>query len=82
MRADRAGIGERQAGLEAETGRDIIQRADLQRVALLGDDDHGRVADSFSWRVARLSRRCLALALDAVGGQAWQPQAEDTSLVR
>src|ERR1700744_2716986 len=41
LRTDRASIGKRQADLEAETGRGIIQRGDLQRIALFGDDDHG-----------------------------------------
>ena len=35
VRADRAGIGQRQADFKAETGRGIIQRGNLQRVVLL-----------------------------------------------
>ena len=41
FRTDGAGIGERQADLEAETRRGIIERIDLQRVVLFGDDDGG-----------------------------------------
>ena len=41
FRTDRAGIGERQADLEAGARRDIIERIDLQRVVLFGDDDGG-----------------------------------------
>jgi hypothetical protein len=71
MRADGAGIGERQADLKTEMGRGIIERGNLQRVVLFGNDDAGRT----------LSRRgavACELAFDAVGGQARQPQAEDT----
>ena len=39
VRTDRAGIGQRQADLKAETGRGIIQRVNLQRVVLFRDDD-------------------------------------------
>ena len=39
VRTDRAGIGQRQADIEAEMGCGIIQRGNLQRVVLLGDDD-------------------------------------------
>ena len=41
MRTDRPRVGERQTDLEAETGGSIIQRVNLQRVVLLGDDDGG-----------------------------------------
>jgi hypothetical protein len=41
FRTDRAGIGERQADLEAGTRREIVERIDLQRVVLLGDNDVG-----------------------------------------
>ena len=41
VRTDRAGIGERQADFEAEFGGGIVQRGNLQRVVLLGDDDAG-----------------------------------------
>ena len=72
--ADRAGIGERQADREAGAHGQIVERVDLQRVVLFGDDDAG----GFIQRVAVLHK----LALDAVDGQAWQPQAEDTPPVR
>ena len=44
LRTDGAGIGERQADLKTETGRGIIQRGNLQRVVLLGNDD-ARIID-------------------------------------
>ena len=47
VRADRAGIGQRQADLKSETGRGIVQRGNLQRVVLLCDDDTGLVARVF-----------------------------------
>jgi len=75
LRADGAGVGERQADLKPEMGRGIIERGNLQRVVLFGDDDAGIIAGLW------LSRRGAAvreLALDAVGGQARQPQAENT----
>jgi len=71
MRTDGTGIGQWQADLKTEMGRGVIQRGNLQRVVLFGDDDAGLFAN----------RYCVAapkLALDAVGGQARQPQAEDT----
>jgi hypothetical protein len=66
---DRARIGQRQPGVEAEARGIIIDGRDLQRVVLLGDDNAGR----------RVSRRGVArtLAPDAVGRQARQPQAQD-----
>jgi len=70
VRADRAGIGQRQADFKAETGCGIVQRGNLQRVVLFGDDN--------TWKLT--SRRGVVarqLALDAVGRQARQPQAED-----
>ena len=70
VRTDRARVGQRQADLKAEMSRGIIQRGNLQRVVLLCDDN--------AWLVA--SRRGAVapkLALDAVGRQARQPQAED-----
>jgi len=39
VRADRAGIGQRQADFKAETRCGVIQRINLQRVVLLCDDD-------------------------------------------
>ena len=69
MRTDGAGIGQGQADLKAEIGGGIIQRENLQRVVLLGDDDAGFI---INWRAAR------ELAFDTVDGQARQPQAEDT----
>src|SRR5579859_6728711 len=72
MRTDGAGIGERQPDREAVTRRRVIQRIDYKRIVLLDDND----ARYFSLRaVARLKR-----ALDAVDGQAWQPQAENPPL--
>ncbi len=71
---DRAGIGERQADREAGMHGQIVEGVDQQRVVLLGDDDAGR----FTQRDAVLYK----LALDAVDGQAWQPEAEDTTPVR
>jgi len=72
--ADRAGIGERQADREAGTHGQIVEGVNQQRVVLLGDDDAGGITQ----RDAVLRK----LALDAVDGQAWQPQAEDTPPVR
>ena len=70
LRTDGAGIGERQADIEAEPRGRIVERKNLQRVVLLGDDDAGIVVIQ---RGAVLPK----LALDAVDGQAWQPQAEN-----
>ena len=72
--ADGAGIGERQTDRKAGAHGQIVERINLQRVVLLGDDDAGR----FIQCDAVLRK----LALDAVDGQAWQPQAEDTPPVR
>jgi hypothetical protein len=69
LRTDGAGIGQRQANIQAEMGCGVIQRGNLQRIVLLGDDN------------ARISRRGVSapkLAFDTVDGQARQPQAEDT----
>ena len=74
MRTDGAGIGERQADVKPKTRGGIIQRGNLQRIVLLGDDDTGIVVGIFSRRGA-VARE---LAFDAVDGQARQPQAEDT----
>ncbi len=73
FRADRAGIGERQADREAGVYGQLIKRINQNGVMLLGNDDAG----GFIQRVAAARK----LALDAVDGQAWQPQAEDTSPV-
>ena len=43
LRTDGAGIGERQADVETEPGGRIVERENLQRVVLLGDDDAGIV---------------------------------------
>ena len=72
--ADGAGIGERQADREARAHSQIVEGVDQDGVVLLGDDDAG----CFIQRVA-VARKP---ALDAVDGQAWQPQAEDTPPVR
>src|SRR6266851_4818190 len=50
IRTDGAGIGQGQADLKAEMGGCIIQRKNLQRVVLLGDDDAGIIVN---WRAAR-----------------------------
>jgi hypothetical protein len=92
LRADGAGVGERQADLKPEMGCGIIERGNLQRVVLFGDDNTGVIARVLFWRVCftptgtrfagkRISRLGVAvreLALDSVGGQARQPQAENT----
>ena len=70
LRADGAGIGERQPDREAGAHGQIVEGVNQQRVILLGDDDAGSVTQ-------RGVVRCK-LALDAVDGQARQPQAEDT----
>ena len=69
MRTDGAGIGQGQADLKAEIGGGIIQRKNLQRVVLPGDDDAGII---INWRAAR------ELAFDTVDRQARQPQAEES----
>ena len=74
FRTDRAGIGERQADREAGAHGQIVEGVNQQRVVLLGNDDAGGITQ----RDAALRK----LALDAVDGQAWQPQAEDTPPVR
>jgi hypothetical protein len=43
VRTDGAGIGERQADLKAEMGCGIIQRGNLQRVILFGNDDARKI---------------------------------------
>jgi hypothetical protein len=87
MRANRPRIGQRQTDLEAEIGGGIIQRVDLQHVVLLGDDDAGVVLGDILelWRTFVFNPPAAVadeLPLDAVDGQAWQPQAEDTPRVR
>ena len=72
--ADGAGIGERQANREAGFDGEIVERVDLDGILLFDDDDAGR----FIQRAAADRK----LALDAVDGQAWQPEAEDTPPVR
>ena len=52
----------------------IVERMDQDGVVLLGDDDAG----GFIQRVVAARK----LALDAVDGQAWQPEAENTTPVR
>ncbi len=69
LRTDGAGIGERQADRKTQMRGGVIECENLQRVVLLRDDDAGLV----------ITRRGAAVrALDAVDGQARQPQAEDT----
>ena len=41
LRTDGAGVGERQADLKAEARGRVVERKNLQRVVLLGDDDAG-----------------------------------------
>lgn len=74
LRADGAGIGERQADIEAAMRGRIVERVNLQRVVLPGDDDAGLI-------VSRRGVALRALALDAVDRKARQPQAEDTALI-
>jgi hypothetical protein len=71
LRTDGTGIGERQADLKTKGCCRVVERKNLQRIVLLGDDNAGIIA---SRRGAALPK----LALDAVDGQARQPQAEDT----
>ena len=71
LRTDGAGVRKRQADLKAEGSGRVVERKNLQRVVLLGDDD--------AWIIAsRYGVVAHALAPDAVDGQARQPQAEDT----
>jgi len=63
-----------QIDVEARAHGEIVERINLQRVVLLGDDN-----------ARRLIRLCAAgceLSFDTVDGQAWQKQAEDTPPVR
>jgi len=39
LRADGAGIGERQTDIEAEMRGRVVERKNLQRIVLLGNDD-------------------------------------------
>ena len=76
MRTDGAGIGQRQAHIKAETRSRVVERKNLQRIVLLGNNNAGIIA-----RVLAFSQRGVALpklAFDTVDGQARQPQAEDT----
>jgi hypothetical protein len=74
LRTDGAGIGERQPYFKTETRGRIVHGKDLQGVVLLGDDDAGIIGILFSQSGVAAAK----LALDAVDGQARQPQAEDT----
>ncbi len=74
LRTDGAGVGERQADDKPQTCGGIIERENLQRIVQLGDDDAGLVITP---PVVALRK----LALDAVDGQARQPQAEDAPTV-
>lgn len=82
MRADRAGVGERQADFKTETRGNVIERRNLQRVVLPGDDNAGGIDASTGCIFIRRGAAACELALDAVDGQARQPQAEDTPPVR
>jgi hypothetical protein len=77
VRTDGAGIGERQADVKPKTRGGIIQRGNLQRIVLPGDNDTWIVVGIFS----RRGVAARELAFDVVDGQAWQPQAEDTPSV-
>jgi hypothetical protein len=44
LRTDGAGIGERQADIEAETRGRVVERKNLQRIVLPGDDNAGSFA--------------------------------------
>ena len=44
LRADGAGIGERQADIKAKTRGRVVECKNLQRVVLLGDDNAGMIA--------------------------------------
>ena len=68
VRTDGAGIGQRQAYIQAEMGCGVIQRGNLQRIVLLGDDNAG---------ISRRGVSAPKLAFDTVDGQARQPQAEE-----
>ncbi len=70
MRTDGAGIGERHADREVLTRGGIVERIELQRVVLLDDDDAGSIV--INSRAAETE-----LPLDAVDGQARQPQTEN-----
>ncbi len=80
MRADGAGIGERQADLKTKTRGRVVERKNLQRIVLLGDDNAGIASPEFLAGIIASQRGVAAreLAFDAVDGQARQPQAEDT----
>jgi hypothetical protein len=78
IRADGAGICERQADVEAEPRRGVVERMDLERVGLLDDDDAGLAV--LVWRVVVTRTVAPELALDAVDGQARQPETENPPL--
>ena len=75
---DGAGIGEWQADLKPEIGSSVIQRGNLQCVVLPGDNNAGRIDVLPGCIFIRRGAAACELALDAVDGQARQPQAEDT----
>lgn len=72
MRTDGARIGKRQADIQAKARRRIVERDNLQRVVLFGDNDAGLVA-----RRGACVIRTRDVALDTIDGQARQPQAEN-----
>ena len=43
IRTDGAGIGERQADVQAKPRRGVVEGVDLERVVLLDDDNAGRI---------------------------------------
>jgi hypothetical protein len=71
--ADGTGIGERQSDLKTVSRGLVVEGINLQRVVLLDDDD--------ARSVNRRDVLACGLTLDAIDGQARQPQAEDTPLV-
>src|SRR3954453_8492851 len=86
LRTNGAGIGERQADLETEPRSCLIERNDLQGVVFFGGDGASAVLLCRFLLIRTgtgpvVSRRGVVvrgLTFDAVGGQLWQPQAEDT----
>ena len=78
MRADGAGIGERQTDRQTERRGRVVERRDLQRIVVFGDDDAGQIG--FAIVRCSFSRRAGALTPDAVDRQPRQPQAENPPL--
>ena len=81
VRTDGPRIGERQSRIEVEARRRVIEGIDDECVVLLGNDDARFVARLVARAFIRRGAAALKRALDAIDGQAWQPQAEDPPLV-